>query len=127
MTYGFWADVLGVLHAAIVLFVVGGQALIMVGWWRKWAWTRNVWFRRTHLGLILIIMIIAALGEWCPLTVWESDLRQLAGQQGYTQGMIATWLERLLYYQAPLWVFAVAYALFTLLVIWSYWQYPPRR
>jgi len=127
MTYGFWADVLGVLHAAIVLFVVGGQALILAGWWRKWAWVRNIWFRRTHLALILIIMSIAVLGEWCPLTVWESELRQLAGQQGYTQGMIATWLDRLLYYQAPLWVFIGAYALFTLLAMWSYWRYPPRR
>ena len=127
MTYGFWADVIGVFHAAIVLFVVGGQALILAGWWRKWAWTCNVWFRRTHLGLILIIMNIAALGEWCPLTMWESDLRQLAGQRGYAQGMIATWLERLLYYQAPMWIFITAYALFTLLVIWSYWQSPPRR
>ena len=127
MTYGFWADMLGVFHAIIVLFVVGGQALILVGWWRRWDWTRYVWFRRAHLGLILIIMSIAALGEWCPLTVWESQLRQLAGQQGYSQGMIATWLERLLYYQAPMWVFAVAYALFTALVVWSYCNYPPRR
>jgi len=127
MTYGFWADVLGMFHGAIVLFVVGGQALILAGWRRKWTWTRNIWFRRVHLGLILVIMSIAALGEWCPLTVWESELRQLAGQQGYSQGMIATWLDRLLYYQAPLWVFICAYALFTLLVVWSYWKYPPQR
>ena len=127
MNYGVWADVLGVFHATIVLFVVGGQALIWAGWWLNWAWTRRFWFRRAHLALILVIMGIAALGEWCPLTLWESELRRLAGQQGYTQGMIATWLDRLLYYQAPAWIFTVTYALFTALVVWSYWKYPPRR
>ena len=32
MDYGLWADVIGVLHALFVLFVVGGQGLIVVGW-----------------------------------------------------------------------------------------------
>lgn len=127
MTYAFYADVLGLLHAAIVLFVVGGQVLILLGWRLGWAWTRGLWFRRVHLSLIAVIMSIAALGEWCPLTVWESDLRQLAAQEGYSQGFIATWLDRLLYYQAPMWVFAVLYAAFTAVVVWSYWKYPPRK
>lgn len=125
MTYAFWADVLGLLHAAIVLFVVGGQALILLGWRLDWVWTRGLWFRRIHLGLIIVIMSIAALGEWCPLTIWESELRHLAEQEGYSQGFIATWLERLLYYQAPLWVFTLLYTLFTALAMWSYWKYPP--
>lgn len=127
MNYALYADVLGLLHAAIVLFVVGGQVLILLGWGLGWVWTRGLWFRRVHLGLIAVIMSIAVLGEWCPLTVWESELRRLAEQDGYSQGFIATWLERLLYYQAPLWVFALAYALFTALVAWSYWKYPPRK
>jgi len=127
MSYGFWADVLGLIHAAIVLFVVGGQVLILTGWAFGWVWTRGLWLRRAHLGFIIVIMTIAALGEWCPLTVWESELRHLAEQQGYTQGFIATWLDRLLYYQAPLWVFAVAYILFTVLVVWTYWKYPPTK
>lgn len=125
--YGFWADMLGLAHAAIVLFVVGGQALILAGWGLGWAWTRHRWFRRVHAATIAVIMAIAALGEWCPLTVWESELRQKAGQAGYDQGFIATWLDRLLYYDAPLWVFVVAYALFTALVAWTYWTYPPKR
>jgi hypothetical protein len=29
--YGLWADVIGVLHALFVLFVVGGQGLIVAG------------------------------------------------------------------------------------------------
>ncbi len=126
-SYAFWADMLGLFHGAIVLFVVGGQIMILTGWWQGWMWTRGLWFRRIHLSLIAVIMSIAALGEWCPLTLWEAELRRLAGEQGYEQGFIATWLDRLLYYQAPLWVFIVLYAGFTALVVWSYWKYPPQR
>jgi len=39
----------------------------------------------------------------------------------------ATWLDRLLYFEAPLWAFAVAYATFAALVAWTYWKYPPRH
>ena len=36
MDYGLWADVIGVLHALFVLFVVGGQGLIVAGWGLGW-------------------------------------------------------------------------------------------
>lgn len=123
----FWADVLGVLHAFVVLFVVGGEAIILVGWRSGWAWVRHLWFRTLHAVTVAIIMTIAAAGEWCPLTVWESQLRQDAGQAGFEKGFIATWLERLLYYDAPLEVFAVLYAAFAALVAWTWWKVPPLR
>lgn len=127
MSDAFWADVLGIVHAMIVLFVVGGEGLIVAGWARGWRWTRHVWLRRVHAATIAVIMAIAARGEWCPLTVWESALRQRAGQAGFAQGFIATWLDRLLYFEAPLWAFAIAYAAFAALVAWTYWKYPPTR
>ncbi|MFC1674052.1 DUF2784 domain-containing protein [Pseudomonadota bacterium] len=125
MSYAFWADVVGLTHAAIVVFVVGGQAAILLGWAIGWDWTRNLTFRRAHLTTIAIVMAIAALGQWCPLTLLESHLRQRAGEAGFEQGFIATWLDRLLYYDAPLEVFIAIYAAFTALVAWSYWKYPP--
>lgn len=127
MSYAFWADVIGIFHALIVLYVIGGEALILTGWRRDWAWTRHVWLRRFHAAAVAVVMGLAVLGVWCPLTVWESELRERAGQAGYEQGFIATWLDRLLYYDAPLAVFAAAYALFAALVAWTYWKYPPRR
>lgn len=123
----FWADAIGVIHALIVLFVVGGEGLVLAGWRLGWTWTRHLWLRRAHAATIAVVMAFAALGQWCPLTIWESQLRQSAGQAGYTQSFIATWLERLLYFEAPLWVFAIAYAAFTALVAWTYWKYPPVR
>lgn len=126
MDAGFWADMLGLVHAAVVAFVLGGEALILLGWMLGWSWTRGALFRRLHAATIAVIMAIAASGEWCPLTIWESQLRQQAGQEAYTQGFIATWLQKLLYYDAPLWVFIVLYAAFSALVAWTYWRYPPK-
>ena len=131
MSDAILADIIGVTHALIVLFVVGGQALILLGWalggTGGWLWTRYVWFRRAHLATIAVVMSIAAMGKWCPLTIWESELRIRAGQAGYEKGFIATWLDRLLYYDAPLEVFVVLYAAFTALVVWTYWKYPPKK
>jgi len=127
MDYGFWADVVGVFHALVVLFVVGGQAAVLAGWRLGWGWTRTRWLRGLHAATVVAITAIAALGEWCPLTVWEAQLRLRAGQQGYDKGFIATWLDRLLYYDAPLWLFAVLYAAFAALVAWTWRTYPPRR
>jgi len=127
MDYAFWADMVGLTHALIVVFVIGGQAAILLGWSLSWAWTRGLTFRRTHLATIAIVMAIAALGQWCPLTLLESHLRQRAGEAGFEQGFIATWLDRLLYYDAPLEVFIAIYAVFTGVVVWSYWKYPPLK
>lgn len=127
MNYALWADVVGLGHALIVLFVIGGEALILAGWALGWTWTRHAGLRRAHLATVIVVLTFAALNQWCPLTLWESQLRTRAGEAGYTQSFIATWLERLLYYNAPLWAFAVAYALFAALVAWTYWKYPPRR
>ena len=36
MIYSALADIVGTVHAAFVLFVVGGQVLICVGWAAGW-------------------------------------------------------------------------------------------
>jgi len=123
--YGFWADVVGVIHMLFVLFVVGGQALILAGWGLKWAWTADRAFRYAHLGAIGYVVVQQWLGRWCPLTIWESELRQKAGRAGYDKGFIETWLDALLYYSAPGWVFTVVYTLFGALVVVTFVCYRP--
>ncbi|MCH8237711.1 MAG: DUF2784 domain-containing protein [Proteobacteria bacterium] len=125
MNYGFWADVIGVVHALFVLFVVGGQALILAGWGLGWAWSRNRALRYGHLGAIAYVVVQQWLGQWCPLTIWEGDLRRMAGGQGYQAGFIADWLDRLLYYSAPGWVFTLVYTLFGALVAATFVYYRP--
>jgi hypothetical protein len=124
---GLWADAIGITHGLFVLFVVGGQALILAGWGLGWRWTRNMLFRALHLAAIGFVVIQQWLGELCPLTVWESALRRQAGAEGYRAGFIADWLDRLLYFSAPTWVFTVVYTLFAALVVASFVLYKPER
>ena len=70
--HGMWlalADLTLVLHAAYVLFVIGGQLLILLGWGLEWMWTRRFLFRLLHLLAIGFVMLEAWLGVTCPLTL----------------------------------------------------------
>jgi hypothetical protein len=123
--HGFWADAVLIGHASFVLFVVGGQAAILAGWWRGWTWTRNPPFRILHLAAIGFVVGQQWLGGMCPLTVWESSLRRRAGAEGYEAGFIVDWIERLLFYSAPAWAFTLVYTAFAALVALAFWGHRP--
>jgi hypothetical protein len=114
-------------HMGVVVFVVAGQALFLLGGWRGWTWVRNLPLRLAHLVLMMYIALQAWLGELCPLTVWEQDLRRLAGQPSFEASFIEHWLSRLLFFDAPWWVFVAAYTAFAALVAGTWWWVPPRR
>ena len=126
MWYRIAADALLALHVAFVLFVVVGLALILFGAWRGWGWVRSPWFRVAHLAAIGVVVLQAWLGRICPLTIWEMALRERAGDATYTGSFIAHWLETLLYYDAPLWVFGLVYTAFGALVVASWVWVRPR-
>ncbi len=121
------ADLVLVAHAAYVLFVVGGQALIVIGWIRGWEWTRSRLFRLLHLVAIGLVMLEAWLGINCPLTILENFLRLKAGTVAYENSFIGHWLRWVIFYAAPEWIFALIYTVFTALVILTWLAYPPRR
>ncbi|MCC5849982.1 MAG: DUF2784 domain-containing protein [Verrucomicrobia bacterium] len=119
------ADAILFVHLLFVLFVVVSLLLILAGGIRGWAWVRNRRFRLLHFAAIGYVVVQAWLGMICPLTIWEMALRDRAGDATYTGGFIAHWMERLLYFEAPNWVFAVAYTLFAALVAASWiWVRP---
>ena len=121
------ADALLVLHWAVVGFVVGGWVVVLIGWRRGWPLARSLAFRLAHLGAIGVVAAQAWLGRLCPLTVWEMALRERAGQASHGQSFIVHWLGRLLYWDAPGWVFTAAYTGFALAVLATWWALPPRR
>jgi len=121
------ADLVLVIHAAYVLFVVGGQTLIVVGWIRGWEWTRCRVFRLLHLAAIGLVMLEAWLGINCPLTILENFLRLQAGAVTYENSFIAYWLRWVIFYAAPEWIFTLIYTVFTAIVILTWLAYPPRR
>ena len=121
------ADLILVAHFAVVAFIVGGQGLILAGWARGWGWTRGLAFRVAHVAAILFVVAQTWLGQLCPLTVWENELRIMAGQSGRGESFIGYWVGGVLYYHAPGWVFLAVYAAFGLLVVATFVLYPPRR
>ncbi len=120
------ADLVLVLHAGFVAFVVLGLLLVLLGGAMRWRWVRNRWFRLAHLAAILLVVAQAWLGIVCPLTTLESYLRRRAGQQGYEMGFIADRVRRLIFFEADWWVFALAYTVFGILVLVSIWLVRPR-
>ncbi len=123
--YPLAADAILVVHFAFVIFIVGGQLCIIVGAYRKWGWVRNLAFRICHLLAIAVVIAQAWLDRYCPLTIWESRLRQAAGQQAYQGTFVQEWLGKLLYFDAPLWVFAILYSLFGARVLASWFWVRP--
>jgi len=125
--YQILADAVLIVHVAIVVFVVGGLVLVLVGNWRDWPWANTWWFRLAHLAAIAVVVAQAWLGVLCPLTTLENWLRTRARETVYDASFIEYWLERILYYSAPAWVFTAGYSLFGLAVAAAWWYFPPRQ
>ena len=128
MPYLLAADAVLLLHVLFVVFVVVGLLLVIAGRLLSWDWVRNWWFRVIHLGAIGVVVLQAWLGVICPLTRLEMYLRDKAGDTTYAGSFVSHWLESILYYRAPAWVFAVAYTLFAIVVVMSWvWVRPHGR
>jgi hypothetical protein len=114
-----------ITHVLFVAFVVVGLILVYVGSILSWQWVRNFWFRASHLVAIGVVVLQSWFGLICPLTTWEMHLRSKAGENIYDGSFITHWLNQLLYFQAPSWVFIVCYTFFGGLVVLSWFVVRP--
>ncbi len=121
------ADVVLLLHVLFVAFVVIGLLLVFVGRFRAWSWVRNPRFRLAHLAAIGVVVVQSWLGLVCPLTHIEMALRSRAGDSVYSGTFMQYWLESILYYHVPPWVFVVCYTAFAAVVVASWFWVRPRR
>ena len=87
MAYSLAADLLVLLHLAFIVFVVLGGLLV-------WRWWRVVF---VHLPAVIWAVLLEFYGWLCPLTPWEQQLRQAAGENGYSGSFIAHYLLPLIY------------------------------
>jgi hypothetical protein len=81
------ADLVVVLHAAFVAFVVAGGLLVL----------RRRWIAAVHLPAVAWAAWIEFAGWICPLTPLENALRARAGEAGYAGGFVEHYLLPLLY------------------------------
>jgi len=120
------ADLIVSIHFGYVIFVVGGLLVIIPGGVLRWRFIKNFWFRAIHLAMILIVVLEALWGITCPLTDWEYELRIAAGQQNAAgESFIARLIQKLIFYEFPHIVFTIAYCLFGIAVLTTWWLIPP--
>jgi hypothetical protein len=124
--YRLLADAIVVLHFAYVVFVVLGLVVILVGIALRWRFVRNFWFRIVHFLMIAVVVAEAIGGVVCPLTTWEARLRIAAGESVDSGTFIGRWVHRLMFFEAPVWVFTICYCGFGLLVVLTLLLAPPR-
>jgi hypothetical protein len=120
------ADAILVVHALIIVFIVGGLPLIWIGAWRRWDFVHRPAFRVAHLASIAFVVAQTWLDQLCPLTAWEAQLRRDAGQAHHDQQFIAHWLGELIFVDASLAVLAWVYTVFGLAVALTLWWVPIR-
>lgn len=123
--YALLADAILALHFGFVAFVVLGLVMIYLGGALGWRWVRNRGFRLTHLAAMGIVVVEALAGIVCPLTDWEIALRRAAGQPAYEESFMETWVGRLMFFDFEPWVFTLAYVLFFIAIVASFWLVPP--
>ena len=121
------ADIVLIIHALFIAFIVCGALLIILGGLKQWRWVRNPLFRWSHLFGIIFVAAQSWLGMMCPLTTLEIKLRLVAGDSLYTGSFIQYWLQEIIYFTAPTWVFTSAYTTFGFLVLVAWIVLPPRQ
>ena len=83
----FLANSLVILHLCFILFVVTGGLLTL-----RWRWIPYL-----HIPAVLWGAYIEFFNIICPLTPLEQELRQRAGQAGYSGGFIEHYLIPIIY------------------------------
>jgi hypothetical protein len=127
MGYGFLADAILAVHILLVGYVFFGQLLIWWGLLLGSSWVRNPWFRWTHLILIALVGVEALLNIECPLTRWERQFRELAGQTVNGEAFLGRLLHHLIYVDCPLSALNGMQFCFALLALATFVLAPPRQ
>lgn len=111
-------------HLAIILFNLFGLIAVPLGAARGWRFVRVAWWRVLHVVLLAAVAAQALAGRACLLTVWESVL---VGATARPAPLIMSWVDRVIYWRLPIWVFAALYALVFGYALALLWLVPLRR
>jgi hypothetical protein len=111
-------------HLAIILFNLFGLVAVPLGAARGWRFVHVAWWRVLHLALLAAVAAQALAGRACVLTIWESEVADGALRPA---PLIMSWVDRLIYWRLPMWVFAALYALVFGYALVLLWLVPLRR
>ena len=97
MLYKILADLIVIMHFSWLLFMLTGFILTLCGFFWKGFFDRWL-FRTLHLFGIAYVSLLALMGKYCPLTVWENVLRaKYDPSLIYAGSFIIHYVEKLVY------------------------------
>jgi len=111
-------------HVAVILFNLFGLIVVPIGAARGWRFVRVAWWRVLHVVLLAAVAAQALASRACILTLWQSDL---AGSAASPTPLIESWVDRLIYWKLPIWIFAALYAVVFVYAVALLWLVPLRR
>jgi hypothetical protein len=128
VVYQILADIVVAIHLAYVSYVVFGEMLIIIGIPLGWRWIRNVWFRISHLLMILVVALEAVFQFECPLTTWEFQLIEASGQSSEHRTFVGRMLHSLMFFDCPddWWAWPWIYGGVALTIVLTFIIAPPR-
>lgn len=110
-------------HLAVIAFNVLGLIAIPLGAALNWRWVRIRWWRLLHIASWAVVALQAILGRACFLTLWQDELTGASGEPP----LIMRFVNGLIFWPLPIWVFGATYLLLFIAVIALWWRVPPRR
>ena len=115
------AHIVLLIHFAFVTFVVLGLLLTWLGYFLRWKFVRNFYFRAAHLLAMAVVLLEALFGVVCPLTTWEIQLRKLGGQVVYEdQTFMQYWIHKIMFFQLEQTTFTIIYSVFFTALLLSF-------
>jgi hypothetical protein len=106
-------DAILVVHFVIIVFNIAGLVVIPLGAALGWRFVRIAWLRLLHLGILVIVAGQALLGRACILAIWQNEL---TGNTAAPEPIVQ-WLDGLIYWNFPIWMFAIFYSVIVLYVV----------
>jgi hypothetical protein len=106
------------VHVTVILFNVFGLVAVPIGAICNWRFVHIRWWRVLYLLSLAAVAAQALTGRACFLTIWQNDLT--ASAQPATP-LIVRWIDLLVYWRLPIWMFAALYVLvfaYALALLW---------
>ena len=110
------------IHVLVIGFNLFGLVAVPIGAWRGWEWVHRSGWRLLHLLSLGVVALQALLGRACFLTLWQA-----AAEAGSAEPLVMRWVNALIYWPLPLWVFTLAYCAIFTYALALLWLVPLRR
>jgi hypothetical protein len=118
-----FAETVLAAHLVVIAFNLLGLAVIPLGAALGWRWVRVRWWRVLHIASWAVVALQATLGRACFLTLWQD---RLSGA-GEPTPLIERWVNSLIYWPLPIWVFSAIYLALFAATLAFWWRVPVRR